>query len=76
MTCSPVAVLITVTGAALAPEGTVTESEVAVAVCTVALLAPKKTDLEAAVVLKLVHMIVTVVPTAALEGVKPEMVGT
>jgi hypothetical protein len=69
-------VLITVTGAAFAPEGTVTESEVAVALTTAALLCPKNTALDANVVLKFVPVMVTVVPTAPLAGEKPVMVGT
>ena len=72
----PLVVFITVIGAEPAPRGTFTDMEVAVALTTVARLAPKNTALEAEVVLKLVPVIVTVAPTAALAGVKPVMVGT
>ena len=48
---------------------------VAVAAVTVALVAPKKTTLLAAVVLKPVPAMVTGVPTNPLEGVKEKMTG-
>lgn len=70
-----VAVFSTVMGAKVAPVGTVTLKLVAVAAVTVALVAPKKTTLLTAVVLKLVPVMVTVAPTAALVGVKEVMVG-
>ena len=70
-----VPVFNSVIGANVAPVGTVTVKLVVVAAVTVALVAPKNTILLAAVVLKLVPVIVTVAPTAALVGVKEVMVG-
>ena len=50
--------------------------EVAVAAVTVAFVAPNHTMLLAAVVLKLVPVIVTVLPTGPDAGVKEVIVGT
>ena len=55
--------------------GTVTTSEVALALITVALVLPKNTVLFTAVELKLVPVIVTEAPTAALEGENDVIVG-
>ena len=69
-------VFITVIGAEAAPIGTLTDMEVAVELTTVALLPPKNTAFDTAVVLKLVPVMVIVVPAAPLAGEKPVMVGT
>lgn len=58
-----------------APAGTNTDKLVALAMETVALVAPKNTILLAAVVLKPVPVIVTVVPTGPLAGVKEVIKG-
>ena len=65
----------TVIAACVAPVGTVTVKLVEFAAVTVARVAPKKTMLLAAVVLKSVPVIVTVAPTAPLIGVKEVIVG-
>jgi hypothetical protein len=59
----------------VAPTGTVTVSEFAVAAVTVAKVPLKRTVLLAGIVLKLVPVIVTVAPTAPLVGEKLVMVG-
>jgi hypothetical protein len=59
----------------VAPVGTVTVSCVAVAAVTVAAIPLKVTVLAEAVVLKFVPVIITVVPTTPLVGVKLVMVG-
>ena len=65
----------TVMGSYVAPTGTVTVKLVAVAVVTVAFVAPNFTLLFAAVVLKLVPVMVIVVPGAPLVGEKEVIVG-
>ena len=57
------------------PKGTVTVKEVAVAAVTLAFTAPKKTMLFDGVVLKLVPLIVTDVPTGPEAGEKELIVG-
>lgn len=57
------------------PKGTATVNEVAVAAVTVALTAPKKTMLLDGVVLKLVPVIVTDVPTGPEAGENELIVG-
>ena len=59
----------------MAPAGTVTVTLVAVDAVTVAPVAPKNTILLPVVVLKLVPVIVTDVPGAALIGLKDVIVG-
>ncbi len=70
-----VLVFKTVIGPKLALAGTVTVKLTVLAALTVALVAPKKTILLAAVVLKPVPVIVTVAPTAPLAGVNELIVG-
>lgn len=62
-------------GLLVAPAGTVTVNDVAVAAVTVAFAAPKYTILFAAVVLKLVPVIVTDVPIVPEAGENEVMVG-
>ena len=57
-------------GALVAPVGTVTVKEVAVAAVTVAIVLPKYTILLAAVVLKPVPVMVILEPTTPLAGLK------
>lgn len=66
----PVVISVTEMGLYVAPTGTVTLSEVEVAADTFAIVAPKNTILLEGVVLKLVPVITTVVPTAPEVGVK------
>ena len=66
---------MTLTVPVAAPEGTVTVKLVAVAAVTVAWVVPNRTTLLAGVVLKFVPVMVTVVPTGPLVGVKLLMVG-
>ena len=70
-----VAVLFTLTGMCVAPTGTVTFIDVAVAAVTVAFVAPKYTMLLAGVVLKLVPSMVTDVPGLAGLGETEVTVG-
>ena len=66
---------VTLTLPVVAPSGTVMVSLVAVGDVTVAVVVPILTVLEAAVVLKLVPLMVTMVPTGPEVGLKPVMVG-
>jgi len=59
----------------VAPIGTLTLSCDAVAELTMAFVTPKKTVFSAAVVLKLVPVMVTIVPTGPLEGENAVMTG-
>lgn len=68
-------VLLTVTGAKVAPVGTVTVSEVEVALFTIASVAPKKTVLLAAVVWKFVPVIVTDDAGYPISGLTDVIVG-
>jgi hypothetical protein len=70
-----VAVFNTVTGARVAPAGTVALKLVAVAEVTVARVAPKNTILPAMVELNPVPAITTESPAFALRGVKELMTG-
>ena len=70
-----VVLFTTVITSCVDPFGTVTVKLVAVAADIVALAPPKKTILLANVVEKLVPVIVTVVPTSPLVGLKEETVG-
>jgi hypothetical protein len=71
-----VVISVTVIGAYVAPVGTITLSEVVEAVVTTAFTAPKYTTLFAAVVLKFVPVIVTVVPMGPEVGEKEVIDGT
>ena len=71
----PVITFVTEIGWYVAPVGTVTVSCVAVAAVTAALTAPNHTILFAAVVLKFVPVIVTVVPMGPEVGEKDEIAG-
>ena len=62
-------------GPGVVPAGTVTLSEMGVADVTAALTAPKYTMSFAAVVLKFVPVIVTVVPIGPVVGVKKVITG-
>jgi len=62
--------LVTLIVPVLAPEGTVTESEVVVAAVTVAAVPLNVTESELVVVLNPVPKIVTVAPTSPWDGVK------
>ncbi len=59
----------------MAPAGTVTVKLIVVPDVTVAFTAPKYTTLLAGTALKFVPVIVTIVPTVPLEGVKELIVG-
>jgi hypothetical protein len=67
--------LVTEIGAYVAPAGTVTVSDVGKAELTVDLVAPKKTILLLAVVLKFVPVIITVVPMGPEFGENDVIVG-
>ena len=71
----PVTVFNTVMGPKPAPAGTVTVKFVALAAVTCAFVAPKITILPVTVVLKPLPVIVIVVPTAALAGLKEFIIG-
>ena len=60
--------MVTVIGAYVAPAGTVTVNEVAVAEVTVARILPKKTKFPAGLVLKLLPVMVTDAPNGADNG--------
>jgi hypothetical protein len=72
---TPVPLTRTEMGPVVAPEGTSTVKVVADALVTVARVPLNRTVLLAIVELKLVPVIVTVAPTAALVGVNPVIVG-
>jgi hypothetical protein len=72
---SPVVILVTVIGAYVAPTGTVTVRDIEEAELTDAFVAPKKTTLLPAVVLKFVPVIVTVVPIEPDAGENDVIVG-
>ena len=67
--------VVTVIGKYVAPDGTVTVSVVSVAVLTNAFTPPKKTMLFTVVVLKLVPVIVTTLPTFPEAGENEIIVG-
>jgi hypothetical protein len=71
----PVTLSSTDIGWKVAPDGTVTVKLVVIPVVIAALTAPKYTMLLAGTALKFVPVIVTLVPTGPLEGVKELIVG-
>ncbi len=66
---------VTVIGAYVAPGGTVTVKDVALAAITVARMLPKKTKLPAGFVLKLLPLIVTEAPKGADSGLMEVITG-